>query len=324
MRIRNIVFLGLGLTLFSIFVYQSGIDGLSRFGQLRIVPLCGIFFATFGITWCLVGRWGTLTNAVGGGRVAGWLDYYHYFIIVRALGFILPKDATDLAGRAVWLCRSHDISLSQSGTSVFLDRIFDILLLAVFLPSVLPYWLNWAKASVTIGFMLGFCIVVAVLLFFSYKTLLSVVAWILNSGFRLVQYIAWSKKKPPTVLNLTTLKRSTVLKAYFFSLAKFVFTAGRLILFAITLNIPISPSLILLGTPIGQLTYLFAFTPGGLGIFEAGWIGILKLANVKTDYAMAFVVGQRVLTVITIGILALLSQAVFVARRYRLANKNNI
>jgi uncharacterized membrane protein YbhN (UPF0104 family) len=107
-------------------------------------------------------------------------------------------------------------------------------------------------------------------------------------------------------------------------LAKFVFTAGRLILFAITLNIPISPSLILLGTPIGQLTYLFAFTPGGLGIFEAGWIGILKLANVKTDYAMAFVVGQRVLTVITIGILALLSQAVFVARRYRLANKNNI
>jgi uncharacterized protein (TIRG00374 family) len=323
MRIRDIVFLGIGLALFSVFVYQSRIEGLSRLGELRIVPLCGIFFATLGITWCLVVRWGILTNALVGGRVAGWIDYYHYFIIVRSLGFILPKDATDLGGRAVWLSRSHDISLSQSITSVFLDRIFDILLLAVFLPAVLLYWLNWAKASVTISFMFGFCIVFAFLLFFIYKTFLSVIEWILSSGFELVQYIPWSKKKPPNLLNLTTLRRSTVLKAYFFSLAKFFFTAGRLILFAITLNLPISPSVILLGTPIGQLTYLFAFTPGGLGIFEAGWIGILKLANVETYNAMAFVVGQRVLTVITIGILALLSQAFFVARRYKLANKNN-
>ena len=77
---------------------------------------------------------------------------------------------------------------------------------------------------------------------------------------------------------------------------------------------PISPLLIILGTPLGQLSYLFAFTPGGLGIFEAGWLAILKIGGITTEQALIFVVGQRILTVIFIGILALISHILYILR----------
>jgi uncharacterized membrane protein YbhN (UPF0104 family) len=107
-----------------------------------------------------------------------------------------------------------------------------------------------------------------------------------------------------------------VQRVYLFSLFKFGCTTGRLVLFALTLNVPISPTLILLGTPVAQLTYLFAFTPGGLGIFEAGWLAILILGGVSWDHAMIFVVGQRILTVILVGLLAVLSQFLYMGRVY--------
>lgn len=107
-----------------------------------------------------------------------------------------------------------------------------------------------------------------------------------------------------------------MLRAYLFSVTKFGCTAGRMVFFAVALSVPISPMLIVLCTPVGQLTYLFAFTPGGLGIFEAGWIGILSLGGVGTGHAMTFVVGQRILTIILIGILATFSQILYMVRLY--------
>lgn len=78
----------------------------------------------------------------------------------------------------------------------------------------------------------------------------------------------------------------------------------------------ISPTVILLGTPAGQLTYLFAFTSGGLGIFEAGWFAILRLGGVTMEHVIIFVVGQRILTIILIGILATFSQLLYMLRLY--------
>ena len=51
-------------------------------------------------------------------------------------------------------------------------------------------------------------------------------------------------------------------------------------------------------------------------VFEAGWLAILRIAGVGTDVAVAFTIGQRILTVPMVAIAALLSQAVYVARRY--------
>lgn len=314
--VKHVFPLGIGLALFGLFVYLNGLEGFSQLVHLQLIPLGGALLATLGITGSIAGRWGTLANAVCGSRVAPWLDYYHYFIINRALGFVLPKDVTDLVGRSMWLKRSHGLSLSQSGASVVLDRLFDAMSMAMFLLATLPYWLGWVNALVGIGLMLGFATVIGGLLFVAHGPVLTGVAWMMNTGLKLIHRLPWFRKRSLNMLNLTFLRREVVLMAYLFSLTKFAFTAGRLVLFALALSVPITPSIILLGTPLGQLTYLFAFTPGALGIFEAGWFAILSIGGVTADHAMTFVVGQRIMTIILIGIIATFSQILYMLRFY--------
>lgn len=308
---KHIFFLAIGLLLFGFFVYLNGAESFSQLGQLQLIPLGGALLATLGITGSIAGRWGTLGNAICGSRVASWLNYYHYFIINRALGFILPKDVTDLVGRSVWLKQLHGLSLPQAGASVVFDRLFDVISATMFLLASLPYWLGWVSAAAGIVLMLGFATVVGGLLFVGHRPLLTGGEWLMNRGFWLIHRVPWLRKCSSNLLNLSLLDRGVIIRAYLFSLIKFSCTAGRLVLFAVALSVPISPMLILLGTPVGQLAYLFAFTPGGLGIFEAGWFGILRIGGVTTEHIMIFVVGQRILTVILVGILAIFSQILY-------------
>lgn len=319
-RFKHFFFFGVGVILFGTFVYLNGVQGISQYGRLQIIPFGGALLATIGITGAIAYRWGILSNAIGGEKVASWIEYYHYFIISRTIGFILPKDITDLISRTIWLKRSHGLTLHQSGTAVIFDRLFDALTAFVFLLAVLPFWLGLVNAICSLGLMIGLASVVGILFYFVNSQVFSILSLIINTCFRYIYRMQPFRRQSIKSLTISNLNSEVMLHAYLVSLIKFCFTAGRLILFAITLNIPISPLLILLGTPLGQLTYLFAFTPGGLGIFEAGWFGILKFGNVSTEKAMAFVVGQRILTIVLIGILALLSQIIFMLKRYRFAN----
>ena len=314
--LKHLFFFGSGLFLFGLFVYLNRAEGWHHLRHVRLLPLAVALLASFGITASIAIRWGTLANAVGGGRKAAWHDYYHYFIISRILGFILPKDITDLAGRTAWLNQSHGFSLPQSGASVVLDRLFDVGTTAMFLAASLLYWLGWVSAQVAIGLMLAFTAVVGVLSLVCHKRFLIGLTWVIDGGFRLIHLLPWIGKRSSNSLQLTSLEQGVVQRVYLFSLFKFGCTTGRLVLFALALNVPISPTLILLGTPVAQLTYLFAFTPGGLGIFEAGWLAILILGEVSRDHAMIFVVGQRILTVILVGLLAVLSQLLYMGRVY--------
>lgn len=321
---KHLFLLGVGLALFGLLIGLGGADSLRQLGRLQPIPLAGALLATLGITSAIAGRWGILANALGGGRVAAWHDYYHCFIVSRALGFILPKDVTDLGGRTVWLNQLHGLALSRAGTSVLCDRLSDVLSTSIFLLAALPYWLGWVRAPVAIGLMLGLATVVGGLLFVGYRPLVTGAAWLANGGLRLAHRLPWLRKRSFGLLSVTGLDRGIVLWVYLFSLAKFVCTAGRLVFFALALSLPISPTLILLGTPVGQLSYLFAFTPGGLGIFEVGWFAILRVGGVATEYATTFVVGQRILTAILIGMLAVCSQILRIFRRHRSQSTDNV
>ena len=313
--VEHLFLLGVGLALVALLIHLGGVESLRRLTQVRPVPLFGTLLATFGITSAIAFRWGTLANALGGDRVAAWPDYYHYFIVGRGLGFVLPKDVIDLGSRTVWLNRRHNLTLPKASASVVLDRLSDVLVIMIFLLATLPYWLGWVQSSVAIGLMLGMAILVGGLLIVAYRPLGTGAVWLLNRGLRLVNYLPWLRERSLEPLNVTGLDRGTVLRVYLFGLVKFGFTAARLVLFAMALSLPISPVLILLGIPLGQLSYLFAFTPGGLGIFEAGWFAILVLGGVAEGDATTFVVGQRVLTMILIAILVLCSQIFFTLRR---------
>ena len=63
---------------------------------------------------------------------------------------------------------------------------------------------------------------------------------------------------------------------------------------------------ILISIPIAQLSLFLAFTPAGLGIYDFGWYGALKLSGVPDSEIIPFVLGQRVfLTVFTLIIMVI-------------------
>lgn len=314
---KHLCLFGLGLVLFGLFVYLGRAEGLRQMGRLRPWPLMGALLATVAITASIAFRWGTIANALGAEAKVAWLDYYHFFIVGRVVGFVLPKDLSDFAIRAGALNHSNDLSLTQSGGSVILDRMFDVVVAGMFLVACLPYWLGWVGEKTSVCFMLGMATAVGGLSFFCHKPFLMAVGWLMDALRQLAHRVPWTRKVSSGRLEHGEFDRRVLLQAFILSLFKFGCTAGRLILFSMCLGLAISPTLIVLGTPVGQVAYLFALTPGGLGIFEAGWLAILTVGGVPGDKALTFVVGQRILTVVLVVFLAAVSQALYMRRLYR-------
>ena len=315
--IKHIVFFILGLTLFGILIYYTNRKGLSQLKNINYYYLIAAFIVSLGITASIAFRWGTIVNSMNKGKLATWLQYYHYFIQSRALGFILPKDITDLGIRVLWLKKNHKSRLTNAGVSVIIDRLFDLIFMLTFFSAVLSFWFGWINEKLGIIFMIVFILVLGIILFTNFKLFIKIFEKLLNFAFKIFRYIPFIKKKIPDKIEIPHFERKTVIKIYFASLIKVFFTIVRFILFALCFNITIDPLLIVMGTPVAQFSYLFAFTPGGLGIFEAGWLGIFKLAQINTQQALLFVIGQRLLTIIIISSLAIISQIIFSIKKLK-------
>lgn len=314
--LKHLLSLALGLVLVGLLVRVGGTESLREIEHLRPLPLLGALLLTVGITGSIAGRWGLFANMLGNRHVATWAEYYHYFIVSRALGLVLPKDLTDLGGRAVVLNRFHGLSLTHSSAAVLLDRLSDLGTAVIFFLTVLPFWFGWLSSIQAVALLIGVAVAIGVSLFAGYRWLIVAADWTFNSGTHWLTRLPVLRKRTPPHLVIDRLDRDTVMRAYMLSIFKFWFTAGRMVCFALAAGLPISPLLLILGTAPGQMAYLFAFTPGGLGIFEAGWFGILALGDVPTVHIAAFVVAQRVFTVAMVSFLAFVSYAGALVRQY--------
>ncbi|MCB9445410.1 MAG: flippase-like domain-containing protein [Ardenticatenaceae bacterium] len=81
-----------------------------------------------------------------------------------------------------------------------------------------------------------------------------------------------------------------------------------------SIGAPVTLPLLLASYPLVQLSLIVAIAPGGLGIFDAGWLGLLRLGGISEAAALAFVVAQRafvfVFVLVWAGFSALLSLTV--------------
>ena len=303
---RHALLLCVGLGLITAIVILGSTQSLARLGQLEPAPTILAFVVTVALTAAVTSRWRILTNALAGRAAAHWRQYYHYFIISRLLGFVLPKDVTDLGSRALCLKRFHRMPLASAGSSVLFDRLFDLRMAGMMLVAVAPFWLGWISAAQGIMTMAAMVMAIGVALLALHQTVVAIPISAMNAAAQVVSRLR--RRTPPNRLSTNTLDRNVVLCAYAISVMKFALTAARMVFFCAALGLDVSPWLVVLATPVGQLAYVLAFTPGGLGIFELGWFGILRYAEVTALDAATFVVGQRVLTLLMVGALAALSQ----------------
>ena len=287
---------------------KKSIDSLKA---IQWVPFLGAILCTVIITVSISFRWKEITNHLEGKKVASWTSFYYFFIISRALGFIIPKDISDIGLRTAGLKKRHNLRTMSAGTSVIIDRLFDLLLIGLFLLGTLPFWSGLFSSTLNIIFLLFFLAIPGIILIFNHRILVWILQKIIDLLFFLMSVFPFLRKKMPEKIVFPELTRNIATRLYLLSLLKITATAGRFVFFSHALGLIIDPNTIIYGTPLAQLSYLIAFTPGGLGIFEAGWLGVLKLGQINTSSALSFAVGQRILTMIIITGLGLIAQMVY-------------
>lgn len=306
-RLKFIGQLLVGLLLFVLLVRLGDFSSLKRLATLRLLPLLGAFLSTLGIAVSVGLRWGTLARGLTRRPVASWWHFCYYFLLNRVLGFFVPKDLSDLGGRAVLLITKHAVPTALAGLSVILDRLSDVLIMLVFLGPAILFLGHMLAAEAAVILMGGLAIVVYLGIRLGYRHILALSVDAYNRLADILRCLPVLRRYPLRRIQKVHLSLTVLQRVYLFSLAKFVFTALRWMFFALALDISEPIITFLFGTPVGQLSFLFAFTPGGLGIFEAGWYAILLQAGFPEAYISPLLVEQRVLTTLFVGVAMLFS-----------------
>jgi uncharacterized protein (TIRG00374 family) len=224
------------------------------------------------------------------------------------LGFIVPKDLSDIGGRTAMLAIRHQIPAHHAGVSVLLDRFFDVLIMTLLLGPAVLFLSKTAGAVVSISLMIFVAVIFYIALHLFYDSISGLITGTYNVMVGVARRLPLIRRKTLKKLDGFSVGKPDFAKAYLLSIVKFLCTVIRFIFFARAIEMPVSPFVFFLGTPMGQLSFLFAFTPGGLGIFEAGWYAILVQVGTPVSYIVPFLLGQRVFTVLFIGMLFVVDQ----------------
>ena len=305
--LTHLALFALGMALLGVIVSQGGRESLELFKQTRLIPLSGALLMTFGVMETFALKWGILVNTLRGERVATWWEYYTCLLFNRALGLILPKDITDLSGRAFWLTRVRGVPLSAASLSIGFDRLFELVFIGIAMLGVLPYWLGYVSAPIGIGIQALTIVCIGGLFYQFHVPLFQQSERFFHRGASLLARLPLFKKYDMRMVRFSHIPRNVLLYVYLLNITKLGCVIIRSYLFAVALGLPISPMIIFLGTPPAQLAFIFAFTPGGLGIFEAGWFMILKLSGIASESAATFVLAERLLTTLLIVALTALT-----------------
>ena len=302
-----------GLFLFGFLLYFCGFEHVSDLKNIRFFPLFAAILATVGLTGSFTWRWRMLVRAISDGHILHWLRTYHFLMLSQLASFLLPKELVDLGGRVLWLKKDQGIPLMKAGISVIWDRCFDLLTVVMFLIGSLPYWLSresepryWWVWLVFCGapFVGGFFLILG-------NRFINTARALFVKIITLLYTLPGIRKTPPSIERLSQLPFSLLLKLYCLSIVKFVFLAGQNILFMKALDVPIAPVILLMGTPVSQLAFLFSISPGGLGFLEAGWFSILLFKGVSREYVAVFLIGGRLLLILCMTAIFLIVHIIY-------------
>jgi uncharacterized membrane protein YbhN (UPF0104 family) len=242
------------------------------------------------VGWLSAVRLRVIAQATIGQELASQRRFYQLTMIARAWGVVLPRSVATIGGKAVGL-RGIGLSLRRSLWVVLVDNLLDVLLLtAVTLPAI-PFIQNLISLS-TYFILYAICV-----------GLLAIALWWGSQPGRLDFLWHWFSRIPwlaqrlkldgETAVSLLPAPRAT-LYAYLLTillnttLAFATYATGRAI--GTTAVWPFYLAIF----PITQLSLIIAVAPGGLGIVDFTWAGLLLLIGVSNSEATIFAVAWRI------------------------------
>ena len=277
------------LALFGLILWWGGPEAWLQILDSRwqdVLVACVLYgFAGMVSAW----RLQVSAESLTGHHVAPWRRFFYVNMTARALGLVLPRALSSLGGKSVGL-RAFGVPIARSVWIVMVDNLFDVLVLGVL---TLPALLLFRSMVSPIGYYLIsilVMIILALLLWWGILTrwLIILLTWIhrvpwLSKRVKLDAKTAETilpAPKPAIKIQGLTLLLSVAIGLTYFYIAQ-----------AVGISVPLSA--ILASFAVVQLSLIIAVAPGGLGIFDLGWLGLLHLIGIPEDQAVTFVIAQR-------------------------------
>jgi uncharacterized protein (TIRG00374 family) len=289
-----------------------GRHDLGKVATLSPLPLVLCFVCTAGIAVSSALKWRVAIGSVGESRAMHLGSLIHYFMIGRVLGLVVPMDVGDFAARTASLKMDHSMPIGRASYSVYLDRAFDVVVAGILLvPSVL---FIAGKVGVGAGITIYCLAFLAGLLCFVF--LGKQTTDFLHALFHLLFKAACKIPGLRTRVNsqaerdlLTAPGSKSVARTlYLLSGLKFLFTATRFASIALAMRLAVGAVDMLLFAPGAQFAAVFSFTPGGMGIVDWSWSGLLYKMGVGRHDIVPYLISLRLATWISVLALAGLSR----------------
>jgi uncharacterized protein (TIRG00374 family) len=290
-----------GILVFGLILYGGGIQAWQQITQSDWRYVLGAFAVT--LLWNLVGayRWALITNRVVGQEVCAYRYFFTYHMIGMLIGQVVPITVGMLGGRPVALSLSQEVSLRRSALSVFLDKLFDLILAVLLVTPVALYLVDWISRPLAFGLMAGLVIAGILLMAWQYERAIRFVG---RTGSRIAQPLTrlpvigarLVRRLPSQLERLTTetfLPNRTAVQAFLLTVVLYGLLGARLFFIAQALRLDIPWYLLTMGVCVTQLALVFSVTPGSLGFLEGGWWAVLSLAGITQEQFYIFVIGRR-------------------------------
>lgn len=275
----------LSLLLFGFILWQAGPETW----QIVLRGRFSYFFLAF-LMHGLAGvasasRLQRLAQAITSQNTISWRRMYVLNWTARALGLILPRSVSVFGGKTVAL-KAVGVPLRQAVWLVFVDNAFDLLLLGFWL---IPAFL-WFQGTPSLLFWF---VLAGVTLVAS-----SAVWWGTKPG-RLEPFLRQIRRLPRLAQKLNLDENSFIpppaqaLVALAWTVLLNLALITNYYFIGQAIEMDAAAPLITSSYPFVQLSLVVAIAPAGLGLFDLGWLGLLRLGGVPEADALAFVVAQR-------------------------------
>jgi uncharacterized protein (TIRG00374 family) len=289
---------GAGLVGVALFLVLVDTSQLGRLTSARWPGLVGILLATAGLVWSAAARWRLIAVRLAGGAGVPFHRYLNYFLLGRVLGFVFPAEATDVGVRTLALGRTGTFSLAGAAYTVLLDRLLDLVVLAWLVVPALLHLGGWLDRTTAITVGVAGIVITPLVVGRRYRAAFSGAARLCAWFLRLARFLPRVRRIhiPQPEEGTANLDGRTALLVYALGVVKLGMVVARFGFTALALGVSVSPATALIAVPLAQVAALAAVTPGGLGILEAGWYGILVWAGVAREESVLLVVGWRLYT----------------------------
>jgi uncharacterized protein (TIRG00374 family) len=304
----------LGAVLMAAFLYWGRRD-LGKIGALDPFFVAVCFACTVGIALVSALKWKLSLRSMGETGASHFGTLLYYFMCGRAVGLVLPMDISDFGVRTMSLKFDHAVSIGKASYSVYLDRTFDVVTAGLFLvPSVL-----WIAGTIQPGtglilFGIAFVVGMVCFTFFGHQTM-AVIAFIFHALFRAACRIPWVGRRVEFETESKLLAGGSFGAIapwlYVLSTLKFFFTAMRFLSIGLAVGLGLGARDILLFVPGAQFAAFFALTPGGLGIADWSWSGLLYKIGADKHVIVPYLVSLRLVISLSIILIAGFSRLLY-------------